>query len=208
MSAIVILTGKVGRDIELKTLESDGRTISTTAFPVVTFESVFNKATKSYQTKAVYHRCVAYGKVAENLARLFQKGKGIQVTGSLQYREFESNGVKRKITEIHVDRFFFTDAPDAGEAAAQAAPTPPAPQPAAAAPTQTPPAAAAVPLGYSLSVSLTPPKPAAPKPAAKVTTTPAATQAAPAAVAAAGGGAPLPAMPLDDAELAELDAPF
>lgn len=206
MSAIVILTGKVGRDLELQHLESDGRSVATVAFPVVSFESVFNKATKSYQTKAVYHRCVAYGKVAENLARLFNKGKGIQVTGSLQYREFESNGQKRKITEIYVDRFFFTDAPDNSPSPASVPPVQPQPtEPQQTASAPTPPTPSAVPLGYSLSASYAATKPAAaPKPQAEKPATAVSTPVA----AVAGGGAPLPAMPLDSSELAEMDLPF
>lgn len=201
MSAIVILTGKVGRDIELQHLDSDGRSVATVAFPIVSFESVFNKASKSYQTKAVYHRCVAYGKVAENLARLFNKGKGIQVTGSLQYREFDSNGQKRKITEIYVDRFFFTDAPEGSAEPTQSQPAQPQP----AAPAQAPAAPSAVPLGYSLSMSYAGPKPPAAPSAPRAAT--GSSVAAPAA-AAAGGGAPLPAMPLASSELADLEAPF
>jgi len=222
MSAIVILTGKVGRDVDLRSIESDGRSMAAAMFPVVTFERAFNKASKTYITKPVYHRCVAYGKVAENIGKLFTKGKGIQVTGSLQYREYEKNGQRTKITEILVDRFFFTDGPEEGETAA---PVPAVASPAttatpAAAPAPAPQAPAQqdvarpAPLGYSLNVSFPPsmgtPKPAAQQPAPAMAPTPAVATAA----VAGGGSVPassLPVSPLGDDELAnmaELEAPF
>jgi single-strand DNA-binding protein len=59
---------------------------------------------------AEYHRCVAYGKGAEVLAKYLNKGKRIYIEGRLRTRKWQDSEGKDKFsTEIIVDNFIFLD---------------------------------------------------------------------------------------------------
>ncbi len=118
MSALAIITGILGADPQCQEISKSGGTDKTKAltFPLITFERVFNSVAGAFSTKSVRHRCVAYGRTAEMIERFFQKGKGIQVTGGISYRTWNNGSHDIKITEIIVDKFFFTSAENDGEA--------------------------------------------------------------------------------------------
>ncbi|MHB8315591.1 MAG: single-stranded DNA-binding protein [Acidithiobacillus ferrivorans] len=157
MSALAIITGIVGADPQCQEISKSGSTEKTKAltFPLITFERVFNSVAGAFSTKSVRHRCVAYGRTAEMIERFFQKGKGIQVTGGISYRTWNNGSHDIKITEIIVDKFFFTSAEADGEVGQSKPSETPAPQQQAsgqqqAKPTATP---AAIPMapGYHIS---------------------------------------------------------
>lgn len=53
-----------------------------------------------------WHRCVAWGKVAENVGALCKKGKEVALRGRLSYDQFEDkNGIRRKLPRIVIDEF-------------------------------------------------------------------------------------------------------
>ena len=57
---------------------------------------------------ADFINCVAYGKIAENIANFFTKGREIAVTGSLTTGKYEDKqGVKRYTTDVLVNSFDF-----------------------------------------------------------------------------------------------------
>ncbi|MGV3152682.1 single-stranded DNA-binding protein [Sarcina ventriculi] len=57
---------------------------------------------------ADFINCVAYGKIAENIANFFTKGREIAVVGSLMTGSYEDKqGVKRYTTDVKVDTFDF-----------------------------------------------------------------------------------------------------
>ena len=65
---------------------------------------------------AEYHRCVAYGKGAEVLAKYLNKGKRIYIEGRLRTRKRQDSEGKDKFsTEIIVDNFIFLDPKGQGD---------------------------------------------------------------------------------------------
>ena len=157
MSALAIITGILGADPQCQEISKSGGTDKTKAltFPLITFERVFNSVAGAFSTKSVRHRCVAYGRTAEMIERFFQKGKGIQVTGGISYRTWNNGSQDIKVTEIIVDKFFFTSAEGDGEASQAKPSETPVPQQQGpgqpqAKPTATP---AAIPMapGYHIS---------------------------------------------------------
>lgn len=75
--------------------------------------------------------CVTWGKLAEMIAKNFTKGERIFVSGDLKTRTYEKDGVKRKITEVLVDRIKFCEtkasSANRAQAAAEETPLPEAP---------------------------------------------------------------------------------
>ena len=54
--------------------------------------------------------CVAWGKIAERIAKYFRKGSQAIITGEVQTRQYEDkNGNKRKVTEIVVQNVYFCE---------------------------------------------------------------------------------------------------
>lgn len=56
--------------------------------------------------------CVVWNKLAENLCKYQDKGSLIGVEGRIQTRNYESNGVKKHITEIAVNNIEFFEKKD------------------------------------------------------------------------------------------------
>jgi single-strand DNA-binding protein len=50
--------------------------------------------------KVEWHRVTVFGKSAENCAKYLSKGRMVHVTGRLQTRSWEKDGVRRYTTEI------------------------------------------------------------------------------------------------------------
>ncbi len=61
-----------------------------------------------------FHRVVLFGKLADNASTRLKEGSTVIIDGRLQTREFESEGVKRSMTEIVARNFnHLTDEPGA-----------------------------------------------------------------------------------------------
>ena len=72
-------------------------------FNIACDDSYKNKAgEKVEQTEWV--RCAAFDKTAEFLAEWLRKGKRVLIVGKLKTREYEKDGSKRYVTEIHVQQ--------------------------------------------------------------------------------------------------------
>ena len=57
------------------------------------------------QEKTEWHRCVVWGKAAENAAKFLDKGSKVYCEGRLQTRAWDDkDGIKRYTTEIVIDR--------------------------------------------------------------------------------------------------------
>jgi single-strand DNA-binding protein len=92
----VQLIGRLGKNPEVKTFES-GKTLAT--FSVATNESYHNaKGEKIEETQ--WHNIVAWGKLADIAGKYLKKGSEVALQGKLIHRDYESNGVKKYITEI------------------------------------------------------------------------------------------------------------
>lgn len=100
----VILIGNLGRDPEVRRLNSGDSVVS---FSVATTESWRDKATGERKDRTEWHNVVIFnenlGKVAEQYCK---KGSKIYLEGQLQTREFQDkDGNQRKTTEVVLQRF-------------------------------------------------------------------------------------------------------
>ena len=97
---IVNLVGRVGRDPEIKTFESGNKIAQ---FSLATSEKWKDKATGEKKEKTQWHQIKVSGDglvgVVENWVK---KGDMLAVTGSIEYREYEKDGIKRISPEIVV----------------------------------------------------------------------------------------------------------
>ncbi len=100
----VQLIGNVGNAPELKTFESGTKMAK---FSIATNESFTNaKGEKIDDTQ--WHNIIAWGKLAETVAKHFNKGTRIAIEGKLTTRSWEAkDGSKRYITEIVMNEFMF-----------------------------------------------------------------------------------------------------
>ena len=95
---IAILTGRLVKDAETKTLNT-GSTITS-------FTIAVDRGGKSKETDFI--DCKAWGKTGEFVSQYFSKGKPISVIGKIQTRTYEAqDGSKRKVTDILVDSVEF-----------------------------------------------------------------------------------------------------
>lgn len=95
----VNLVGRIVRDPELRIIASSGKSMCR-------FVVAINRYGK--KDEADFISCVAFGKIAENVAKYFVKGKEIAVVGTLRTGSFEDKeGNKRYTTDVFVDNFFF-----------------------------------------------------------------------------------------------------
>ena len=98
----VQLIGNLGRDLEFKTVNED---LALAKVPIATNEFYKNgKGEKVQETQ--WHNIVAWGKTAELMQSLLNKGDEVALQGRLVHRKYEdSNGQTKYITEIVVDQF-------------------------------------------------------------------------------------------------------
>jgi single-strand DNA-binding protein len=102
----VILSGRITRDIEIKTTPN-GTAVTQFSLAV---ERSFAKQGEERQMDFI--TCVAWGKTAEFVGRYFGKGRSIVVIGQLRTRTYEDkNGSKHYVTEVYADEVQFTFEP-------------------------------------------------------------------------------------------------
>ncbi len=98
----VVLMGRLVATPELRNTQNG---VAVTSFTLAV-ERSFARAGE--QRQADFIDCVAWRNTAEFIARYFQKGSMIAVTGTIQTRTYDDkNGNKRKATEIVVDQASF-----------------------------------------------------------------------------------------------------
>lgn len=100
----VILIGNLGKDPEIRTLNSGDRVAN---LNIATSESWKDKATGEKKEKTEWHKLVIFNenivKVAENYLK---KGSTVYVEGSLTTRKYtDAQGVEKYSTEIVLQRF-------------------------------------------------------------------------------------------------------
>ncbi len=93
----VILIGRLGKDPEMR-FTQNGKPV--TNFSIATNEVWLDQA-GGKQEKTEWHRIIAWGKLAENCAKLLSKGKLVYIEGRLQTRSWDDrDGNKRYTTEV------------------------------------------------------------------------------------------------------------
>lgn len=94
-----ILIGNVGQDPEIRATNGGTKVAQ---FSLATSRSWTNNQNNEKQEKTEWHRIVAWSKVAEVVERFVKKGTQVYIEGEIQYRDYEKDGQKRFVTEIHV----------------------------------------------------------------------------------------------------------
>lgn len=99
----VQIVGHAGKDVILTNFENGNK--KATAI-IATNDSYTDKnGAKVEQTE--WHKVIAWGKKAEDLANSIKKGTEVAIHGKLSYRTFvDSSGSTRYVTEIVVNEFF------------------------------------------------------------------------------------------------------
>ncbi len=93
----VQLIGRLGKDPEVKSLESGRKLVS---FSLATTE-YYNDKEGNKVENTQWHQIVAWGKVADLAEELLKKGYEVMVDGKLNYRNYEDKeGKKHYISEI------------------------------------------------------------------------------------------------------------
>ena len=94
----VILTGRLTKDVDLRTVQSTGNSVAK-------FTIAVNRDFKKDETDFI--NCTAFGKTAETIERFFTKGRPIMITGRIQVSSYDKDGQKRYSTDVIVDNFEF-----------------------------------------------------------------------------------------------------
>lgn len=98
----VQLIGNLGKDLEIKVLEN-GRALARTT--IATNETYKNKSGQQV-TDTQWHNLTAWGRTAENMAKMLKKGNGVMVKGKLNHSSYEdTQGNIRYYSTIVVNEF-------------------------------------------------------------------------------------------------------
>ena len=100
----VTIYGRLGQDVEVKDLGNDN---SVANFSVATSRKYFSKKEDKQVEETQWHRCSAFGKTGTTIAQYLKKGDPILLTGRIEYRKYEKDGISMTATNILVDRFEF-----------------------------------------------------------------------------------------------------
>ena len=105
----LVLTGRLTKDVDLRTTES-GRTIANFSLAV---NRNFKNANGEYDTDFV--NCIIWGEGAKHLAKYCVKGDLIGIVGRLQTRTYEKENRKIYVTEVVVENVTFLSVSPKGE---------------------------------------------------------------------------------------------
>ena len=102
---IVILSGNLGQDVTLKTFDNNSKVGN---FSIATNHFYKDREGKEH-TKVNWHQIVVSGKTAENCAKYLAKGSKVLVTGRLNNRSYEKEGITYYVTEVIASKVEFLD---------------------------------------------------------------------------------------------------
>lgn len=109
----VMLLGNLGRDVEMR-YTSNGEAVANCQ--VATSSEWKNRESGERQSATEWHRCVAWGKLAELIGQYCRKGSTVYFEGKLRTRKWKDNeGVDQYTTELVVDDFINLDPRDTTE---------------------------------------------------------------------------------------------
>ncbi len=94
------LIGFLGKDAEVKTTRNN---TTFTVLSLATKRSWKDRESGQYMSDTTWHRCIVWGKLGE-FAKTLLKGAHVQIEGELRSREYETDGVKRRIWECKAYR--------------------------------------------------------------------------------------------------------
>ncbi len=120
----VILIGNLGKDPEVRNLESGAKVAN---FPIATTE-FFKGKDGQRQESTEWHNIVLWNQMAELAEKYLKKGNSVYIEGRIKTRSYEDkDGVKKYVTEIMGNQMTFLGGPrsdsggsqDSGSAASQ-----------------------------------------------------------------------------------------
>jgi single-strand DNA-binding protein len=100
----VMLLGNLGADPELRVTQGGQAVLK---LRLATNESYVDR-NNVRQERTEWHRVTVWGKRAEGLGKILQKGDSIFVEGRLQTSSYEKNGEKRYSTEVIANNILLT----------------------------------------------------------------------------------------------------
>ena len=100
------LIGSLGADPEMR-YTANGAAVAN--FNVATDSGWKDKVTGEHQSKTEWHRCCAFGKLAEIVGSYLKKGSKVYVQGRIQPRQREKDGITRYSTEIVASEVIMLD---------------------------------------------------------------------------------------------------
>lgn len=118
----VILIGYVGKDPEIRNLES-GAVLA--RFTMATTETYKDKTSGERRDITEWHNIVLWRGLADVAAKYLHKGDMVYIEGRLRTRSWEKDNITRYITEVQADNMSLLNAK--GPSSQQVAP-PPAPE--------------------------------------------------------------------------------
>ncbi len=99
----VILVGNLGRDPEIRTMQSGDKLAN---FSLATSETWNDRQSGERRERTEWHRVVIFGRLAEIAERYLRKGSKVYLEGSLQTRKWQDqSGQERYTTEVVLQRF-------------------------------------------------------------------------------------------------------
>ena len=99
-----MIIGNLGQDPEMKYLPSGAAVVN---ISVATTDRWKDKTTGEDREKVEWHRISFFGRRAEVIGEFFRKGDPIFVSGSLQTRKYEKDGVTHYATDVKGRDFQF-----------------------------------------------------------------------------------------------------
>jgi single-strand DNA-binding protein len=104
----VVLIGRLGQNPEQRSTTS-GMTIANMSIATTTSKKV-EFAANEWTEETEWHRCTAFGKIAEHACRYGAKGRLVYLIGKLQTRKWtDNNGTDHYTTSVLIDQFQFLD---------------------------------------------------------------------------------------------------
>lgn len=99
----VFLSGRTGKDVEVKKLES-GQKKGAVSFATIQkiIEDTGNK-----RELTEWHNLIIWGKMVDTWECYIPKGTALNIIGNIHYNNWEKDGVKHYKTEINVESFEF-----------------------------------------------------------------------------------------------------
>jgi single-strand DNA-binding protein len=98
----VVLIGHLGADPEIRDYDN-GKKMARVSLAT---NEYYKNADGEKLTTTQWHNCVGWGKMAELMAQLLEKGKEVALQGKLNHRNYEDDlGNKRQFTEIIISDF-------------------------------------------------------------------------------------------------------
>lgn len=102
----VILIGNLGKDPEVRTLESG---VKYATFSLATNESYKDK-NDQWQTQTEWHNIIAWRNLAEKAEKTLKKGSSVYIEGKITYRKYtDKENIERSVTDIIANTLYSLD---------------------------------------------------------------------------------------------------